>query len=75
MRRCKARRAAAHKARDPQRVDQLGGKIDTKLNSPDLTMQALAVFDGRRCTGHLLKRGKAGQRAEIDQNQCGRLKD
>jgi hypothetical protein len=29
----------------------------------DLVMQALAVFDGQRCLGHLLSRGKLGVEA------------
>jgi hypothetical protein len=31
--------------------------------SPDVIMQALAVFDGQRCLGHILSRGRQGYEA------------
>jgi hypothetical protein len=59
MRRRKARRAAAHKrARDPRRVDQLGGKVSSEVTPTFSVMQP--VYDTRRCIGFIMRRGRQG---------------
>lgn len=61
MRRSKARRAAAHGARDPRRVDLLDGEIGTEATSDPITLQS--VYDGTTCIGFLLPRGRQGVEA------------
>jgi hypothetical protein len=60
MRRQKAARPTSPEAHKPRAVFSSGKSRDRKANLPDLAMQALAVFDGQTCIGHLLSRGKAG---------------
>lgn len=58
MRRHKARRAAAQRARDPRRVDKLGGDVGSEaiLENPSLQ----SVYLGHECIGFLLARGPRG---------------
>jgi hypothetical protein len=72
MRRRKARRAAAHRARDLRRVDLLGGEVGSEAISPEFVMQASSVYSGQHCIGHLLPRGKAGVEAfDADDHSLG----
>ena len=42
-------------------MTSLSGKTGSRqATSPDLAMQALAVYAGQRCLGHILPRGKSG---------------
>jgi hypothetical protein len=44
--------------------------------SPDFIMRALAVFDGQRCLGHLLPRGRMGVEAfDADDRSLGIFPD
>jgi hypothetical protein len=63
MRRRKAARPTGHKTRKPRAVFSSGKSRDRQAISSDLIMQALAVYDGQQCLGHLLPRGKAGVEA------------
>jgi hypothetical protein len=58
VRRRKVARAAAHNACDPQRVDLLGGEINTDAAPRKPTLQS--VYHGHRCLGFLWNRNKAG---------------
>jgi hypothetical protein len=59
MRRRKAARPTADKtAREPRRVDQLGGKIGSEATSENPALQS--VYSGQTCLGFLLNRGKLG---------------
>jgi hypothetical protein len=60
MRSRKALRAAASKARDPRRVDWLGGEVGSEATSKDFVFQGLAVHDGHVCIGYRLPRGRQG---------------
>jgi hypothetical protein len=67
MRRQKAPRPTGHKTRKPH-APFSSGKVRGHDATPSIDiMQALAVFDGQQCLGHILSRGKAGIEA-FDQN-------
>jgi hypothetical protein len=61
MPRPKAARAAAPKAHDPRRVDQLAGTIDANATPDILTMQP--VYDGPACIGFIYMCGRLGVEA------------
>jgi hypothetical protein len=66
----KAWRAAACKARDPRRSDQLGGVIGSEAISENSALQS--VYDGRDCIEFLLSRGKPGIEAfDVDEHSLG----
>jgi hypothetical protein len=59
MRRRKALRAAASKARDPRRVDQSSAAKISAEAIPDI-LSIQAVYSGTTCLGFLYSRGRQG---------------
>jgi hypothetical protein len=51
----------------------LAGKLRPRKAIPsDFVMQALALYDGQRCLGHILSRGKLGVEAyDVDDRSLG----
>ena len=56
MRRRKASGPGARSTRGARRVDQLGQRIGAEASSPPTA--CLSVYDGRRCIGFLMLRGR-----------------
>lgn len=64
MRCRKARRpTTARTAREPHAVFSSAKTRSREATLPDFIKQSLAVFDGQRCLGHVLLRGRAGVEA------------
>jgi hypothetical protein len=73
----KARPAAALEARDRSGTDQSSAEKISAEATPDiLATQALAVYDGQVCIGHLLKRRRQGFEAyDINTKSIGIFTD
>ena len=55
--------AATRRARGRRGNGLLAGEIVSEANPEDSVFQALAVYDGSRCIGYLMPRGKTGVEA------------
>jgi hypothetical protein len=75
VRRLKVARAAASKARDPQRrVDKLGGDVGSE--APDILSMQAVFSAGQRCLGHIYSRGRQGVEAfDADDRSLGLYPD
>ena len=51
-------RRPAPNAKPPRRVDRLGSKTGTHATFDEPT--CLSIYDGQRCVGHLIPRGRLG---------------
>ena len=73
MRSPKARTAAAPSARDPRRSDPRGSdRTQATLDEPT----CLSIYDGQRCVGHLILRGRQGVEAfDADDRSLGIFPD
>jgi hypothetical protein len=59
----KAARPTGRKTRKPRPAFSSGKSRSRQANPTDLAMQALAVYSGTVCLGHIMLRGKAGVEA------------
>jgi hypothetical protein len=67
---------ASPKARKSGRDDRFAGQIAAEANPEVSIMQALAVYDGGRCIGFLMARGKQGVEGfNIDTKSLGIFPD
>jgi hypothetical protein len=74
MCRHKAAPAAARRARDRRRADQLGGKVSSEATPDTLALQA--VYSGQTCLGFIYSRGKLGVEAfDCDTRSLGLYPD